>query len=182
MKGKERGRYHFHHPQTENHQIAASYFDGMMALRGLNYSSSFPANINTSMLQGRLKNVNFAKTKLIYLTTGDAQLEISNYHPTPHGHALPQPTPLCLLTLLTVSRPLTLKSQPLTASILNHPVKMTWWKRYVTQSWSEDYHDIQSYFCWLFFSLCTWRCGSIRYGKKNKLRVFHFRFYWLPTW
>ena len=76
----------------------------------------------------------------------------------------------------------TLNSQSLTALILNHPLKMTWWKRYVTQSWSENFHDIQSYFCSLFFSLCTWRCGSVIYGKRNKLRVLHFLCYWLPTW
>ena len=75
----------------------------------------------------------------------------------------------------------TLNSQSLTALILNHPLEMTWWKRY-TQSWSEDFHDIQSYFCSLFFSLCTWRCGSVIYGKRNKLRVLHFLCYWLPTW
>lgn len=52
---------------------------------------------------------------------------------------------------------------------------MTWWKRcHPKLKWG--LHIFVGY----FFSLCTCRRGSIRYGKKNRFQALRFVFYWLP--
>lgn len=58
---------------------------------------------------------------------------------------------------------------------------MTWWKCcHPKLKWG--LHIFVGY----FFSLCTCRRGSIRYGKKNRFQALRFVFYWLlpdyPAW
>ena len=66
------------------------------------FFSSLPACINTQIPQGEVRNVKFGITKLANITTGDVQLQISNFHPTTPGHTVSQTivTPLCFLAFI----------------------------------------------------------------------------------
>lgn len=101
---------------------------------------------------------------------------VTNFHnPTfsVYLHSSHNPDHLLSTFNLWLLRSLTIPSKWLDESVMSPKAEVS------ERQNSMIFSSFQSYFCWLFFSLCTWRCGSIRYGKRNKLRVLRLLLYWL---